>query len=241
MMCTLQRLVHDLEKLGIDPGDLLFIHSSFKSLGPVDGGVATVVRALERVVGPRGLILMPSFNLVDTLAGRLSFKIESTPSTVGWITEYFRNLPGTVRSDHYSHSVAARGFGAASFVADHRRQDGLVSPWDELPWGRTYGTHSPMYRAYQRGGKLLMLGVDYESSTYSHIAETIVWNRQRKRDPDGPYPHLDRHALGAFWDGLGRMERGLVGAADCRLFDIADYVDTLVTEVEPDPAAYLMR
>ena len=86
MMCTLQRLVHDLEKLGIDPGDLLFIHSSFKSLGPADGGVATVVRALERVVGPRGLILMPSFNLVDTLAGRLSFKIESTPSTVGWIT-----------------------------------------------------------------------------------------------------------------------------------------------------------
>ena len=240
-MWTLRRLVHDLNRLRIHPGDLLFIHSSFKSLGPVLGGVATVVRALERAVGPGGLILMPSFNLVGTLSGRRNWSIASTPSTVGWITEYFRNLPGTVRSDHYSHSVAARGPGAAAFIADHRSRYGLVSPWDEEPWGRTYGTHSPMYRAYQRGGKLLMLGVDYESSTYCHLAETIVWNRQRARDQDPPYPHLDRHALGAFWDSLDKMKRGPVGAADCRLFDIADFVDTLVTEVEPNPAAYLMR
>ena len=239
-MLTLQRLAHDLRRLQIHPGDLLFIHSSFKSLGPVSGGVATVVRALERVVGPGGLILMSSFNLVGSLSGRRNWNIASTPSTAGWITEYFRNLPGTIRSDHYSHSVAARGFGAAPLIADHRSHHGLVSPWDELPWGRTYGTHSPMYRAYQRRGKLLMLGVDYESSTYSHIVESTVWNRQRRRNPDAPYPHLDRHALGAFWDGLDRMERGLVGAADCRLFDIADFVDTLVIEVEPNPAAYLM-
>ena len=98
-----------------------------------------------------------------------------------------------------------------------------------------------MYRAYQRRGKLLMLGVNYESSAYCHIVETIVWNRQRERDRDAPYPHLDRHALGAYWDGLNRMERGPVGAAHCRLFDIADFVDTLVIEVEPNPAAYLKR
>jgi aminoglycoside 3-N-acetyltransferase len=65
-MWTLQRLAHDLRRLGIGLGDLLFIHSSFKSLGPVMGGVATVVRALERVVGPGGLVLMPSFNLVGS-------------------------------------------------------------------------------------------------------------------------------------------------------------------------------
>ena len=128
MMWTLPRLVHDLRKLRIHPGDLLFIHSSFKSLGPVLGGVATVVRALERAVGTGGLILMPSFNLVGTLSGRRNWNIARTPSTVGWITEYFRNLPGTVRSDRYSHSVAARGPGAASFIADHRSHCGLVSP-----------------------------------------------------------------------------------------------------------------
>ncbi len=95
-----------------------------------------------------------------------------------------------------------------------------------------------MYRAYQRGGKLLMLGVDYESSTYCHLVEAMVWRRQRALDSDVPFSHLDRPTLGVFWDGLGRMRRGLVGASDCRLFSIADFVDTLFAEVEPDPTPH---
>ena len=43
---TRAKLVQDLQGLGIGSGDLLFVHSSFKSLGPVEGGAGTVVRAL---------------------------------------------------------------------------------------------------------------------------------------------------------------------------------------------------
>ena len=64
-MYTEKRLVEDLESLGVRKGDLLFIHSSFKSLGAIDGGAATVISALESVVGNNGLILMPSFNLIE--------------------------------------------------------------------------------------------------------------------------------------------------------------------------------
>src|SRR5205807_1998 len=120
---------------------------------------------------------------------------ETTPSTVGWITEFFHRMPGTFRSDHYSHSVAARGKGAAEFVAGHRRQEGPRSPWDRDPWGRTYGTHSPMYRAYEADGQLLMLGVEYDSSTYVHLVETLFWNRLLEQDPAATYPYLDRPAL----------------------------------------------
>ena len=235
-MC--RQLVSDLRRLGVCPADILFIHSSFKSLGPVRGGVASVIHALQDAVGSGGLILMPSFHLIQMSERPKHWNVATTPSTVGWITEYFRSMPGTVRSDHYSHSVAACGPGAAAFVGDHRSQVGLESGWDLEPWGRTYGTHSPMYRAYERRGKLLMLGVDYDSSTYCHLAETIVSNRRRKRNPQAPFCGLDRIRLGAFWDGQGRMHRGRVGAADCRLFDIADYVDTLVREVESNPAPY---
>ena len=44
-----------LEALGVEAGDMLFIHSSFKSLGPVAGGAQTVVDALQAAVGPMGL------------------------------------------------------------------------------------------------------------------------------------------------------------------------------------------
>ena len=56
---TRETLTHNLKNLGVELGDKLFIHSSFKSLGPVEGGAGTVVSALEAAVGREGLILMP--------------------------------------------------------------------------------------------------------------------------------------------------------------------------------------
>ena len=62
---TRETLARDLRDLGVEPGDILFVHSSLKSLGPVNGGAGTVIDALEDAVGPEGLVLMPSFNLVE--------------------------------------------------------------------------------------------------------------------------------------------------------------------------------
>ena len=238
---TREILIQDFINLGIEIGDTLFIHSSFKSLGPVKGGAGAVISALESVVGREGLILMPSFSLLPSREERIeSWDIEKTPSTVGWLTEFFRQMSDTYRSNHYSHSIAARGKGARAFVADHLRRDGYESPWDQYPWGKTYGTHSPMFRAYQANAKLLMLGVDYESSTYTHLVEVIHWNRRLTKDPKAEYIRLKRSELGAFWDEEGRLREGTVGDAVCRLFQIKDYVDTLLEEVEWNPEPYVI-
>ena len=58
-------LTCDLRRLGVEAGDILFVHSSFKSLGPVEGGAESVIQALEDALGPEGLLLMPSFNLMN--------------------------------------------------------------------------------------------------------------------------------------------------------------------------------
>jgi aminoglycoside 3-N-acetyltransferase len=163
---TKETLLHDLKNIGVCPGDRLFIHSSFKSLEPVEGGAETVVIALKQAVESDGLVLMPSFNLKGDFDERAAaWDPETSPSTVGWLTEYFRSRPDTLRSDHYSHSVAAWGGEVKRYIAGHLSQEGLRSPWDRIPWGKTYGTHSPMFQAYNTKGKLLMLGVDYWSST----------------------------------------------------------------------------
>jgi aminoglycoside 3-N-acetyltransferase len=240
MKATKEKLRHDLKNLGVELGDVLFIHSSFKSLGPVDGGAGTVVSALEAAVGSEGLILMPSFNLVESGQRAEIWDIETTPSTVGWLTEFFRRMPGTYRSDHYSHSVAARGKGAKDFVAEHLSREGYKSPWDRKPWGKTYGSHSPMYKAYQVDGKILMLGVDYDSSTYIHFVEVILWNKLLKQSVEAKYSYLNRLALGEFWDRVGNVSKGFVGAAECRLFRIRAYIETLLREVENKPKPYLV-
>lgn len=231
-------LSQDLRGLGVEAGATIFIHSSFRSLGSVIGGAGTVVGAFKDVVGPEGLILMPSFNLVEKRAE--TWDVETTPSTVGWLTEFFRQMDGTFRSDHYSHSVASSGKKASDFVADHLSQEGYRSPWDLQPWGKTYGFQSPMYRVYQQDGKLLMLGVDYQSSTYIHLVEVMYWNQRLAANPDASYVALDRPSLGQFWDASGKLTRGQVGNADCRFFSIRNYVDSLLEEVKSNLFPYVV-
>ncbi len=233
------QLVSDIKNLGVCTGDILFIHSSFKSIGTIDGGAATIISALEDAVGTTGLLLMPSFNLIKRELRAAAWNIETTPSTVGYLTEYFRTMPGTVRSNHYSHSVAARGQRAVEFVAGHLCQDGPGSPWDLLPWGKTYGVQSPMWKAYESGGKILMLGTDYSSSTYVHIVETLWWNRRRQKDPAEIFVGFNRNKLGEYWDAHGDLRRGTVGLADTRLFPIRAYVDKLLEVVEEDPNPWM--
>lgn len=238
---TREKLIQDFSNLGIEKADTLFIHSSFKSLGAVEGGAGTVISALEAVIRQDGLILMPSFNLLPSREERVgSWNVDKTPSTVGWLTEFFRQMPGTYRSDHYSHSVAARGKGAEAFVSDHLRCDGYQSPWDYPPWGKTYGTHSPMFRAYKADAKLLMIGVDYQTSTYIHLVEVIYWNKRLDGNAEANFIGLNRPELGAFWDTLGNLRRGPVGDSDCRLFHIKTYVDTLLAEVVRNPDPYVV-
>ncbi|MDA0748955.1 MAG: AAC(3) family N-acetyltransferase [bacterium] len=235
---TQKEIASDLRTLGIAPGDTLFIHSSFKSLGPVQGGAPTVISALEDAIGPDGLLSMPSFNLVEAHRRAETWNLNTTPSTVGWLTEYFRCMPDTFRSNHYSHAVAARGKNAQELVSGHPISHGLKSPWDQEPWGRTYGTHSPMYCLYEQNAKLLMLGVTYESSTFIHLVEVLYWNRRLETNPEARYTWLRRPELGQFWDQNGTLARGQIARATCRLFHIQAYVDTLYHEVEQNPAPY---
>ena len=238
---TREKLIQDFLNLGIAHRDTLFIHSSFKSLGPVEDGAGTVIAALEAAVEEAGLILIPTFSLLPGLEERVAaWNVDKTPSTVGWLTEFFRQMPGTHRSNHYSHAVAARGKDAKTFVSDHLRREGYQSPWDHSPWGKTYGTHSPMFRAYTMNAKLLMIGVDYETSTYIHLVEVIHWNKRLEDDPRAEYIRLKRPELGEFWEGLGLLRTGKVGDSMCRLFHIKTYVDTLLAEVERNPEPYVV-
>ena len=238
---TSETLIQDFIDLGIEKGDILFIHSSFKSLGPVAEGAGTVISALETAVGAEGLILMPTFSLLPSREERVeTWDVNKTPSTVGWLTEFFRQMPDTYRSNHYSHAVAARGKDAKAFVSDHRRREGYASPWDHYPWGKTYGTHSPMFRAYTANAKLLMIGVDYETSTYIHLVEVIHWNKRLADDPQAEYIRLKRPELGEYWESLGQLRTEKVGDSVCRLFHIKTYVDTLLAEVDRNPEPYVV-
>ena len=234
---TADSLLRDLRQLGVTPGDAVFAHSSYKAIGPVEGGAASMVSALERAVGASGLVMMPSFNLIAGDRAAI-WNLATTPATTGWLTEFFRTMPGTVRSDNYSHSVAARGAGALEWVLGRHGETGMVSPWDKEPWGRSYGDNSPLVKMYRYDAKILFLGTDYKSATFMHVIEVMHHNQRLLQNSAAEFAYINRPVLGEYWDATGWCRRGRVGDAECRLFSMRYAIDVLLAAVRANPRAF---
>jgi aminoglycoside 3-N-acetyltransferase len=153
------RIVEDLLALGVRRGGVLLVHSSFKSLGEVPGGIQTVIDGLKDALGPRGTLLLPGLSWVSVDYEHPIFDVRSTPSCVGAIPEYFRTLEGTARSIHPTHSVCGQGPLTGELFKDHIL--------DRSPCG----THSPFSQLKYHGGQVLMLGCGLLRNTTIHAVE----------------------------------------------------------------------
>jgi len=68
--------IHDqLRALGVRQGAVLLVHTSFKNVGPVEGGPLGLIAALRLAVGSRGTLVMPT--MTD---GESRFDPQSTPT-----------------------------------------------------------------------------------------------------------------------------------------------------------------
>jgi len=160
------QLVRDLRALGIAEGDVVYVQSSLRSLGFVEGGPDAVVDALMEAVGPGGTLAFPTFTIKggmkETLeSGDYIFDPRNAPSTVGAITNAFRLRPGVFRSHHPTHSVAAWGRLARTLTESHLEQ------------GSNFGVGTPFARMLDHNGKIMGLGINYASITFYHVYEDL--------------------------------------------------------------------
>ncbi len=58
LLVTGSRLVEDFIGLGIQPGGIIMLHASVKSVGWIVGGPDVVLHALRAVLGPDGTLMM---------------------------------------------------------------------------------------------------------------------------------------------------------------------------------------
>lgn len=82
MAFTKEQLVEDLRRAGVNPGSLLHIKVSMRSVGAVDGGANTLLKAVLEVLGKEGTLVADAF--VDSYPLPLSEKNQkkiSTPTT----------------------------------------------------------------------------------------------------------------------------------------------------------------
>jgi len=213
---TRQDIAGVLREVGVEPGDVVMVHSSLKSFGHVEGGAEAVVDALLDAVGGEGTVIVPTLSAtyVRGTASGLAWNPRTTPSRVGLVTETLRRRPEARRSGHPTHSVAAIGARAEEMVSGH---------WP----GSTFDIRGPYGKYVRAGAKLLFLGVyptcnttlhaveDWLDLPYLEEAEVLV------EEPDGsvgrrtvtkaPLGHRD------FYSRSGRIHRYLEEAGLVRL------------------------
>lgn len=238
MALTRDELRGGFRGLGLDSGDGVLVHSSLSSLGRVDGGAETVVDALRDAVGDDGTVMMPTFTRYDR-----PYDPDTSPSTVGAITEAFRKRPAAVRSTHPTKSVAAIGPNATSLVDDHDLRNSI-------------GPGSPIHRLIdERCGAILLLGVDHTSNSTLHVAERLAdlpYRDQlaettiRRRDGSTETVEVNRvhcsrgfGVVGSVARRLGIRREGRVGDATARLLDGGTLLSLVVELLDEQPGLLL--
>ena len=157
---SLEQFKKDLKALGINEGDMVMVHSSYKSLGGIEDGPEGFFRAFKEHLGEEGTLIFPAFSFDTVTLKNPEFDMQKTPSCVGFLSEYFRtSVEGVKRSIHATHSLSAWGKHADELVANHEL--------DETPVGK----NSPLYKMQFMGGKILMLGCSVHHLTAMHGVE----------------------------------------------------------------------
>lgn len=179
---TIQNLQRDLEALGIQSGDTVLMHSSFRSLGGIENGAGGFFRGFFDLLGSHGTLAVPTltYNIVYE---NKAFDVLQTPGCVGWLSEYFRTrLCNVSRSLHPTHSCAAKGYDAAFLTADHERD---ITPC---------GSNSAFRKLPLTGGKILMLGCTLAPCTSMHgVEETAASPYLFEDTPPVDYRIIDRN------------------------------------------------
>jgi aminoglycoside N3'-acetyltransferase len=162
-------LAADLARMGIAQGDTLFIHSSLKSLGYIDGGATTVVQALQDAVGPQGTLVIPTYYMPGGSIRATCemqdyvFDVRKDGTNMGRLPESFLACTGIHRSVHPTHSVSAWGRHAAYLTEAHHRAPSVFG--EGSPWQRFVDVEH---------AKVLGLGISMGPVTFYHVLEDAM-------------------------------------------------------------------
>ncbi|CAM2948619.1 AAC(3) family N-acetyltransferase [Janthinobacterium lividum] len=162
-------LAAGLARLGVAPGDTLFVHSSLKSLGYVEGGALAVIGALQDAVGPQGTLLLPTYYLPGgTLRATCAmpgyvFDPRRHGTHMGRLPEAFLASGAIHRSIHPTHSVSAWGRHASELTEAHHRAPSIFGMGS--PWQRFIGCDH---------AKVLGLGISMGPVTFYHALEDAM-------------------------------------------------------------------
>jgi len=160
-MYTKDDLKNAIKEMGIKSNDTLFIHSSMKAIGEVEGGADTVLDVFMEYLS-EGLLILPTHTWAYMSEEHNLFDPEEEPACVGILPNLFMKRKNVVRSLNPTHSVAAYGADSIEYIKGEDEQSTPCAA------GGCYD------RLRERNAKILLLGVDHSRNTYIHCVEELL-------------------------------------------------------------------
>ncbi len=160
----LNRLSDRWSSSGIERGDTILLHSDirrllydFKSNG-IKLDLKLIIDSFLNCIGKKGTLIIPLFNFGFTKGE--TFDINSTPSKMGVLTEFFRKNYNIIRTGHPIYSFGVVGSKNNKFL--------------DLDNYSGYGEDSPFGVLKDVKGKIAILDLDDQHSmTFYHYIEEI--------------------------------------------------------------------
>lgn len=230
-------LTEQLLELGVQPGGVLLVHTSFSKVKPVEGGPIGLISALHSALGLQGTLVMPSMSYDDD---HPFDKSKSHCMEMGVVADTFWRLPGVLRSDN-NHAFAAVGPSAEKITAPH-------------PIDIPHGQDSPVGRVYELDGQILLLGVGHDANTTIHLCENMAGVRYRRDKyltilKDGKHAKFEYREIDhccqnfslvdGWLDERGLQRRGKVGHAEARLIRSRDIMDVVIPRLKENETTFL--
>lgn len=231
-------IVDGLRRLGLVAGDHVLVHSSLASFGTVEGGADCVIDALLEVVGNQGSVVVPTFGSSDQV-----FDPDTSETSLGAIPSAFWKRKGARRSSHPLASVAAIGDRAEWLVQGHVDAE------------TAHGEGTPYHRLVEIRGKILLLGVDQDRSTFLHTAEAVARlpylrpHAGSYRDRSGttvtrtwpffPGPHRAFIGIQAWLEDKGLTRKYAIGSCVAQLMDCRELLDALLERLRDEPGLFI--
>ncbi len=236
---TKEQIKVSLSLIGIEAGDVVFMHSALSAPGVVEGGADAVIDAFLEVLGENGTLA------VSTLSFDSPFDAKTSPSAVGLISETLRKRAGAVRSLRPVHSIAAIGKKAKELCEGHEN------------CMTNCGEGSPYRKLADMNGKIVLFGVDMNRNTTLHAIEdmtdasfleectvdmpTYVPDYQGKKMLIKKFPpgHRDFLRFTPILRREGALAEGRVGLAKVQCIDVKRMFALGLSENERDPFFFL--
>lgn len=237
-----------LKELGIVPGDIVMIHSSMKSMGHVEGGPETVIQAVLETVGNDGTLCMPTLVQRDFGHAYENWNVNTSPSDVGYLTEYFRTRKGSLRSDQATHAVSAVGKMAEYITSEHTAYGPRYGEFGDYAFSKS----SPWQRMYELNAKMLFIGVPMKKGTIRHLAEHILIERFIEKFPEAKpdvrkycdpldkfWAEIDGDKVQAKYEETGLLTKTTIGDATVLCVSATPFVDEMIKLSIQSPLCYM--